>query len=184
MSFPPHVLRDWVQRQGVARYSSGLAEGLSEEEVNGAVTQLWAHLSTLSDLEAVLELTALLGPRAMAEALGRVLQQRARSARLYSRYLPPRPGGVRPAILLPAPSQAAAARPTSLVATPSTVHPSACSSLAGPPPPAPAGRCVTFAGPPPATLASGAILGSGRPHPRLFGTRGPVSYTHLRAHET
>ena len=68
MSFSPHVLRDWVQRQGVARYSRGLAEGLSEDEVTRAVSQLWSYLSTLSDLEAVLELTSLLGPRAMAEA--------------------------------------------------------------------------------------------------------------------
>ena len=55
MSFPPHVLRDWVQRQGVARYSVLLAAGRSDAEVARLTENLWTRLSVLPDLEVVLE---------------------------------------------------------------------------------------------------------------------------------
>ena len=89
MSFPPHVLRDWVQRQGVARYSAELAPCHPEQEVERLTSMLWTRVSVLSDMEVVLYLASLLGRQAMADCLNRVLQQRARSTTRFGQWLPP-----------------------------------------------------------------------------------------------
>ena len=89
MSFPPLVLRDWVQQQGVARYTAELTGLQPEREVERLTTLLRTRVSVLSHMEVVLYLTSLLGPQAMADCLFGVLQQRARSTHRFGQWLPP-----------------------------------------------------------------------------------------------
>ena len=176
MSFPPHVLRDWVQAQGLARYHVELSGTRPEREVEELTASLRARVSVLSDMEVVLYFALLLGPQAMSDCLLGALQQRARSTHRFGHLLPPDPARVLPPCpcagsgpglpLLSAPVPSlppGAATPASIGGgAPVTAPTRAPATPAGPPPPAPAScggrvcpkpRPFVPAGPPPATPA-------------------------------
>ena len=70
MSFPPHVLRDWVQAQGLARFHVELSRGtMPTHEVEASTASLRARVAVLSDMEVVLYFALLLGPQAMSDCL-------------------------------------------------------------------------------------------------------------------
>ena len=79
----------WVQQAGVARYSAEMAAQYTELEISRFTSMLQARLSILSDLEMVLYLALLLGPRVMAACLHEVLQQRASTALRRGQRFPP-----------------------------------------------------------------------------------------------
>ena len=177
MFFPPHVLRDWVQVQGLARYHVELSGTRPEREVEELTALLRARVSVLSDLEVVLYFALLLGPQAMSDCLLGALQQRARSTHRFGHLLPPDPAralpcrpcggaGPGPALLpsAPAPSLPPGAASSGTIGggVPALAPSRAPVTPAGPPPPAPAsygsgvgpGPCpFRPAGPPPATPA-------------------------------
>ena len=179
MSFPPHVLRDWVQRQGVARYSAELAPCHPEQEVERLTSLLWTRVSVLSDMEVVLYLTSLLGPQAMADCLNRVLQQRARSTTRFGRWLPPSPAhAALPCRPCPGPGQGLPAQPSSVRPSLSLGVSAPARALDGVPPLAPARAPLTPAGPPPPAPAS-CLVGADR-RPRPFVPAGPPPATPVR----
>ena len=176
MSFPPHVLRDWVQAQGLARYHVELSGTRPEREVEELTASLRARVSVLSDMEVVLYFALLLGPQAMSDCLLGALQQRARSTHRFGHLLPPDharalppcrpcvgPGqGLVPQPSAPVPSLPPGAATSAHIGSsaPALAPTRAPVTPAGPPPPAPAAcgggvgqRPCPFvpAGPPPAT---------------------------------
>ena len=179
MSFPPHVLRDWVQQQGVARYTAELTGFRPEREVEELTASLRARISVLSDMEVVLYFALLLGPQAMSDRLLGALQQRARSTHRFGHLLPPGPAHTlppcRPCVgpgqgLVPQPSSSLSPMPPGVTAS---VH-----TLSGAPSLAPTRAPLTPAGPlPPASVACGREAGH-RPHP--FVPAGPPPATPVR----
>ena len=83
------AFRNWVQQAGVARYSAELAPHYPEPEVERLTSMLRMRVSILSNMEMVLYLAFLLGPRVMADCLHGVLQQRARAATRFGQRFPP-----------------------------------------------------------------------------------------------
>ena len=83
------AFRNWVQQAGVARYSAELTPHYPELEVERLTSMLRMRVSILTDIEMVLYLAFLLGPRVMADCLHGVLQQRARTAARFGQRFPP-----------------------------------------------------------------------------------------------
>ena len=166
MSFPPHVLRDWVQQQEVARYTAELTGFRPEREVEELTASLRTRISVLSDMEVVLYCALLLGPQAMSDCLLGALQQRARSTHRFGHLLPPGPAHAlppcRPCVgpgqgLVPQPSSSLSPMPPGVAASAHTLN--------GAPSLAPTRAPLTPAGPlPPASVACGGAAGH-RPHP-------------------
>ena len=106
--------KSWVQQAGVAHYSAEMAAQYTELEISRFTSMLQARLSILSDLEMVLYLALLLGPRVMAACLHEVLQQRAGAALQRGQRFPPDLAHALSARRPCVPSPSCSARPTLL----------------------------------------------------------------------
>ena len=112
------AFRRWVQQAGVACYSAEMAAQYTETEISRFTSMLRARLSILTDMEMVLYLALLLGPRVMAACLHEVLQQRASISLRRGQRFPPDLAHALPTRHSGVLGSEFSARPTSLLQSP------------------------------------------------------------------